>query len=419
MSRSDALGNIESPPNPVPPPYNTFPIPMDPALRQFDVVYHTHHNARYPTFSSVRGLSRVHWPSVSYPSTHRGSYVPNQPVMPHRVPVSPMRSQNSRRSNHSDPRLTMQRALNLRDWTGGPMPANAAYAHPNAAAAAAQHAQQMQSATAQQRHALLEHQSAQRRAKRPTDKTLPDGIDELLVTPALAQQYRDLRDAERRLDYSMMRKRTDLTDTFNRTVKRQKTMRIWISNTAENQPWQGGGLDENAFDFNSGSDPTFRVRIEGRLLDEPDDEEEEENEESKDEKDKKPSRKFTHFFKSLTVEFDRARQGSMDSNMQVEWKKQAGFADVDEMTFQRRGDENMNVTINLVRDENPERYRLSHALAQTLDMEEADRAETVMGLWEYVKVMGLQEDEEKRSIRCDDSLRQVCGGSLFIKAALI
>jgi SWI/SNF-related matrix-associated actin-dependent regulator of chromatin subfamily D len=39
---------------------------------------------------------------------------------------------------------------------------------------------------------------------------------------------------------------------------------------------------------------------------------------------------------------------------------------------------------------------------------EADRAEVVMGLWEYVKLFGLQEDEEKRMIRCDDALKQVC-----------
>jgi SWI/SNF-related matrix-associated actin-dependent regulator of chromatin subfamily D len=92
---------------------------------------------------------------------------------------------------------------------------------------------------------------------------------------------------------------------------------------------------------------------------------------------------------------------------QIEWKKQAGAADFDCLEFERKGDENLNVTINLVRDELPERFRLSQALSQTLDAEEADRAEVVMGIWEYVKAMGLQEDEEKRSVRCDDRLRQV------------
>lgn len=30
-----------------------------------------------------------------------------------------------------------------------------------------------------------------------------------------------------------------------------------------------------------------------------------------------------------------------------------------------------------------------------------------MGIWDYVKAMGLQEDEERRTIRCDERLRQI------------
>lgn len=344
---------------------------------------------------------------------------PNPNIQPAYRPIQPRSQLPNAQLNPYHPQ-PMNRHVNVRNgqnpylqaWIGGPMPPNAPYPHPNAAAAAAQHAQQMQNATAQQRHALIDYQSAQRRARKPTDKTLPDGIDELLVAPSLAQQYRELRDAERRLDYAMMRKRTDLQDMFNRTAKRQKTMRIWITNTVENQPWQGASLDRDAFDFTNGNgnDPGFRVKIEGRVLDEPEDDifsSDDEDDDEKEKPNKKSSLKFTSFFKHLTVEFDRTRQGGADSNIQVEWKKQAGFTEVDELAFSRKGDENMNITINLVREENPERFRLSHALAQTLDMEEADRPEVIMGLWDYVKAMGLQEDEEKRSIRCDDSLRQV------------
>jgi len=32
-----------------------------------------------------------------------------------------------------------------------------------------------------------------------------------------------------------------------------------------------------------------------------------------------------------------------------------------------------------------------------------------MGLWEYIKLMELQEDEEKRNFRCDELLRRVIG----------
>ena len=274
---------------------------------------------------------------------------------------------------------------------------------------------------AQQRNAALEHQLAQRRSRKPNDRNMPEGVEDLVIGDAV-QQYKDLRDVERKLDYTMMRKRLDIQDSIHRNVKRHKTMRIWISNTADNQPWQAKGLDENAFDFTTGEDGTYRVKIEGRLLeddsdetalvnnseDDSDDEDEAKEKDTTDNKQAKlPQKRLSHFFKSISVEFEKAKGMPTEAMTQIEWKKQAGAADFDCLEFERKGDENLNVTINLVRDELPERFRLSQALSQTLDAEEADRAEVVMGIWEYVKAMGLQEDEEKRSVRCDDRLRQV------------
>ena len=31
----------------------------------------------------------------------------------------------------------------------------------------------------------------------------------------------------------------------------------------------------------------------------------------------------------------------------------------------------------------------------------------VLGIWDYIRAMGLQEDEEKRLVRCDHRLRSV------------
>jgi SWI/SNF-related matrix-associated actin-dependent regulator of chromatin subfamily D len=274
---------------------------------------------------------------------------------------------------------------------------------------------------AQQRNAALEHQLAQRRSRKPNDRNMPEGVEDLVIGDVV-QQYKDLRDVERKLDSTMMRKRLDIQDSIHRNVKRHKTMRIWISNTADNQPWQAKGLDENAFDFTTGEDGTYRVKIEGRLLDDDDDEtallnesdDDSENDDEAKEDDagnaqqvKLPRKRFSHFFKSISVEFDKAKAMPTEAMTQIEWKKQPGAPDFDCLEFERKGDENLNVTIHLVRDEQPERFRLSQALSQTLDAEEADRAEVVMGIWEYVKAMGLQEDEEKRSVRCDDRLRQV------------
>lgn len=181
-------------------------------------------------------------------------------------------------------------------------------------------------------------------------------------------------------------------------------------------------------------DPSYRVKIEGKLLDDDVDVDEDDSEAEADndidpdamdedvaEKKSTKLRKathqhrFSHFFRSLTVDFERSRSKD-NADQSVEWKKPASppnatnvpaAADFDQLEFKRGGDENVNITFNLVRDEIPERYALSPALAEIMDTHEATRAEAVTAIWEYIKVMGLQEDDEKRSFRCDELLRPV------------
>ena len=222
--------------------------------------------------------------------------------------------------------------------------------------------------------------------------------------------------------------------TWKRSLQRWKTLRIWITNTAEDQIWQGNGLSVDTFDFSSNLEPTYRVKIEGRLLDDDDDLDQDDDSddagdadrmdedgpaESKSKTNKQPKYRFSHFFKALSVDFPTSRKGVDQS---VEWKKPErsgpssnlpAAADFDELTFKRGGDENVNITINLFRHEEPERYAISPELEDIVDMTEATRQEIVMGIWEYIKLMGLQEDEEKRSFRCDDLLRKVNCTSVF------
>lgn len=183
----------------------------------------------------------------------------------------------------------------------------------------------------------------------------------------------------------------------------------------------------DTFDFNSNLEPTYRVKIEARLLDDDDgfdnDEDSEDAKSGSDDPDrmdedkpnppKLPRYRFSHFFKALHVDFPASRRGTEQS---IEWKKPErvggslnlpAAADFDELTFKRNGDENMNILINLIRHEEPERYALSPELEDIVDMREATRQDIVMGVWEYIKMMGLQEDEEKRNFRCDELLRSV------------
>ena len=185
----------------------------------------------------------------------------------------------------------------------------------------------------------------------------------------------------------------------------------------------------DAFDFSTNMDASYKVKIEGRLLDE--EEDELDSDDSDDEpagddamdtdspkKKTKPAKqfRFSHFFKSMAVDYERGR-GKDGADQSVEWKKPQvaanaanlpNAADFDQLEFKRGGDENVNIMINLVRDETPERFRLSPLLIDMLDMEEATRAEVVMAIWEYIRANGLQDDDEKRSFECDEKLRQAC-----------
>jgi SWI/SNF-related matrix-associated actin-dependent regulator of chromatin subfamily D len=194
--------------------------------------------------------------------------------------------------------------------------------------------------------------------------------------------------------------------------------------------WQSNALNADSYDFNVNLESSYRVKIEGRLLDDNDalDKDDEaaetskasegdkmdEDGDSKTKTSKPPKYRFSHFFKSLSVDFPANRKGV---DQPVEWKKpeRAGnaptlpaAADFDELTFKRGGDRNLNITINLFRHEDPERYALSPEMQEVVDKPEATREEVVLAIWDYIKYTGLQEDEEKRNFRCDDVLKKVC-----------
>ena len=277
---------------------------------------------------------------------------------------------------------------------------------------------------------------AKLRAQKPTDRNIPDGIEDLIVGNGV-QEYKRLREVERRLDATMTRKRLELQEQRLRSMHHTKKLRVWISNTAENQPWQGKELDENAFDFNSGSEATYKVQIVGKLLEDEDglvvqEAEKKINgasghpEEAQDGRDNSSQKtteataskpQFSHFFKSITVELDRAKALQQDASNMMEWKKpplapnaqpSPTSADFDSLQFERKSDENINCTINLYRDEKPERFALSRELSEVVEGEDATREQIMTAIWMYIKAQGLQRDEEKRLIQCDDALRAVC-----------
>ncbi|KAL4780919.1 hypothetical protein BJX76DRAFT_350547 [Aspergillus varians] len=285
---------------------------------------------------------------------------------------------------------------------------------------------------APQRNLPHQNDAALRRSRKPTDKNIPDGVDEVIIGEGV-QQYKSLRDLEKRLDAAVVRKRLDIQDSISKTVKKYRTMRIWVSNTVEGQPWQTG-QNGSAPGTTPGSG-RYKVRIEGRMLDDgsdlaisdSDDEGdtpkdgdamEEDGPEGEKSASKQSKQRFSQFFKTITVDFDKSPTTSPDEMKTITWAKPQlppntvnlpPNADFDSVQFSRASQENLNVTISLVRDETPERYKLSKELADVLDVEEETRSGIVLGIWDYIRAMGLQEDEEKRLVRCDDRLRAIFG----------
>jgi SWI/SNF-related matrix-associated actin-dependent regulator of chromatin subfamily D len=282
-----------------------------------------------------------------------------------------------------------------------------------------------------QRNLAHQNDAALRRSRKPTDKNIPDGVEEVVVGEGV-QQYKSLRDLEKRLDAAVVRKRLDIQDSISKTVKKYRTMRIWVSNTVEGQPWQNSS-GQNGVPASTPGSGRYKVRIEGRLLDDVNDLEasasddegdaqengdtmEEDGADAKKPASKRSKQRFSQFFKSITVDFDKSSATSPDEMKTINWAKPQlppnaaslpPTADFDSVQFSRASQENLNVTISLVRDETPERYKLSKELAEVLDVEEETRSGIVLGVWDYIRAMGLQEDEEKRLVRCDDRLRAV------------
>lgn len=83
--------------------------------------------------------------------------------------------------------------------------------HPSVPLTQAQVAQQHQAQ-------LAANERAKIRARKPTDKSMPDGVEDFEIGDGV-QRYKELRDFERRLDATMTRKRLDIVDSVSRNAK--------------------------------------------------------------------------------------------------------------------------------------------------------------------------------------------------------
>jgi SWI/SNF-related matrix-associated actin-dependent regulator of chromatin subfamily D len=99
--------------------------------------------------------------------------------------------------------------------------------------------------------------------------------------------YQDLQDMEKKLDWTIMRKKAEVQDALGRTAsvsinvifswvmsniqpQTTRTLRLFLSHTSSGQVWQtetsaSGTADQPNFETGQGI-PSWQLKIEGRLL---------------------------------------------------------------------------------------------------------------------------------------------------------
>ncbi|PKI82881.1 non-specific serine/threonine protein kinase [Malassezia vespertilionis] len=286
---------------------------------------------------------------------------------------------------------------------------------------------------------------------RPTDRSLPPALKRQVKESAL---YTDLQRIERNLDWTMARKRAELMDSMGKPPKVKRTLRIFLSNTCANQPFQvvakaeegddapaadaeddeasTAQLDEKKTQDADEQVPSWTMRIEGRLLD--------------------PSfrsragaalsahatanrigaHKFSNLIKSIVVEFSRDTTEHADAGQGdiVEWHRPAPSVApqppipgsggstatenplihsaepaLDGFEIKRMGSVPVKAKIVIYPLYTPERYSVAEPLAQLLDVREETRAGVLNALWGYIKSKRLLDEHDHRVVRLDKPLQ--------------
>lgn len=279
----------------------------------------------------------------------------------------------------------------------------------------------------------------------PTDRTIPDGVDSMVVGDVV-QRYKALRDVERKLDATLISKRLAAKDTVSRYERRLRTMRVWISCTSTDQD-NGDTRMDDTFEFGDDSGGGgYRLRIEGRLLPSDDgvDDSDEEDEikpgqgttmdlDKPQESNGAATRsivskqlferqKFSHYFQSITISFKPSRHALPNASTPatIQWKKPApsregqhptsADANFDALEIERKLEEGVqNISVALERADPHGRVRgkLSPALARVLDREYDDQTSAMMGIYNYVRLNSLEQEGQPQQFRCDEALKAV------------
>ncbi|CAK9309137.1 unnamed protein product [Citrullus colocynthis] len=224
------------------------------------------------------------------------------------------------------------------------------------------------------------------------EKQITDKVASLLPESAI---YTQLLEVEDRIDAALARKKKDIQESLKNPSRIQKTLRIYVFNTFENQ-------NRNNSDQNSVDSPSWSLKIIGRIL-----------EDGKDpvitgamQNYNSTYPKFSSFFKKITIYLD---QSLYPDNHIILWESARSPVLQEGFEVKRKGDKEFTAVIRLDMNYTPEKFRLSPSLSDVLGIETDTRSRIMAALWHYVKANKLQSSNDPSFITCDTGLRKVLG----------
>ncbi|KAL0559850.1 hypothetical protein IC582_000230 [Cucumis melo] len=224
------------------------------------------------------------------------------------------------------------------------------------------------------------------------EKQIPDKVAALLPESAI---YTKLLEVEGRIDAALARKKNDIQESLKNPPRVQKTLRIYVFNTFENQN-QSGSDQKNV------ESPSWSLKITGRILEDGQDPVITGAMQNYD----STYPKFSSFFKKITVYLD---QSLYPDNHTILWEGARSPALQEGFEVKRKGDKEFTAVIRLDMNHTPEKFRLSPSLSDVLGIGTDTRSRIMAALWHYVKANKLQNSSDPSFITCDPGLRKVFG----------
>ncbi|CED83878.1 SWI/SNF transcription activation complex subunit [Phaffia rhodozyma] len=205
-----------------------------------------------------------------------------------------------------------------------------------------------------------------------------------------SRMYQDLVQMEQKLDWTITRKRAEIQDAVARPTKTKRQLRIYLSNSCVlPETSDVSGLDR--------SPPrSWTLKIEGRLIDS-----------GNPRQDKLTKRKFSTFIRSIVVDLkgpNYTMAGPTNGNL-IEWYKPPSHPHQDGFTIQRPlspshdSSEGLPCRILMQLDYDPPRFKVLPQLADLIDIKEDTKASVLQAVWNYIKIKGLQDKDDRRRVR--------------------